>query len=169
MNPIPPARPFSTLKVVRPPPEKRAARKMTGKEVADSIRGLADGWSPEAEKALALPPEMYFMRNEQSGTLLYSREEAFGIADFLSSLLSRSSPRPKTEYGIAVYETAESMYFVLVDMRRMIAVREQLLGYNERPPRRQWDAVVKAIGDAERAAEANPGRVAVHDGAIRLI
>ena len=75
----------------------------------------------------------------------------------------------ETEYGIAVYETAESMYFVLVDMRRMIAVREQLLGYNDRPPRRDWDNVVKAIARAEEAAAANPGRVAVHDGAIRLI
>ncbi|MEW6722289.1 MAG: hypothetical protein AB1324_03440, partial [Candidatus Micrarchaeota archaeon] len=51
-------------------PLTTSSTKISGAELFADISGLASGWSRDAERALSPPYELYFSRNEASGSLL---------------------------------------------------------------------------------------------------
>ncbi|MEW6721918.1 MAG: hypothetical protein AB1324_01510, partial [Candidatus Micrarchaeota archaeon] len=107
--------------------------------------------------------------NEASGSLLFSSEPDFPISSVLS-LLSAGGGKQPSGFAIAVYETASTSYFLLSDSSRRIIVRGALSSYNDRPPMKEWGAIVESIHGAEEAAIRNPGKTAVRDGdALRLV
>ncbi|MCI0503383.1 hypothetical protein L0Y65_01575 [Candidatus Micrarchaeota archaeon] len=161
-KPIRPAAPKGTLEAERQP------EKIPYAKVAASLSNLASGWNADAEKALSMPPELYTMRNGSSGATFYSAEPQFPIADFLNSLRTKPAP-PQTRYGIAVYETASTVYLVVIDAARRVAVRVPLANIYDAAKVKSWGSVVDAIRMAEAAAKANPGKFAFHDGAISLL
>jgi hypothetical protein len=165
---IPPKHGFMPPAAARPPlPEKQPDR-VSGADVANALTGLARGWSKNIESALWIPKELYHRRDSASGSEFYSQEPSFGIIDFVQNLRGMGAARPATGYGIAMYETAGSQYFVFVDMKRRIAFRGVLQSYHE-PGKRSWDEILSGIKSAEQAAAANPGKVAFHDGSITLL
>lgn len=153
----------------RPPLSESAVRKLSAKEVLAGLRDFAANWTKEAEAALAVPGELNFFRNDEGGSVMFSKETGFPIAGVLSSLQTGMRAPPDTEYGIAVYEKSSTSYLVLVDRGRRIVVRELVSDYNSKPAKKDWDNVVKAIRSAEKAAAANPGRTAVFDGVLSII
>jgi hypothetical protein len=153
----------------KPPLSDQGIRKMQAKEVIASIRGYASNWTKEAEAALAVPGDLNFMRNDVGGTVMYSKEKEFRIADAVHSLQMGIRRRPETDYGIAIYEKAGTAYIVLVDLSRRIIVRELITDYNGRPAQKDWSGVVRAVDAALAGSKAAPERIAVYDGALSYI
>jgi hypothetical protein len=165
---VQPRTPFQPALGAKLQPAGMPARKMAAKDVAASLGALAEGWNPGIEKLLNMPPELHMMRDESSGATYYSLEPDFPIIDFLKSLRGKPA-RPRTGYGIAVYETASTTYLVLADSGRMMAARVPLSNLHDTTIRKDWASVADAINGAVSAAGAHPGKVAFYDGAISLL
>ncbi len=165
---IPPKHGFMPGAAARPPLPEKQPERISGADAARALSGRARGWGKDVEAALWLPKELYYRRDEATGSEFYSQEAAFGIIDFVQGLRGMGAERPKTGYGIALYETAGSQYFVFIDMKRRIAFRGILQTYHEKG-QRDWREVVAAIRSAEKAAAANPGKVAFSDGVITYL
>jgi hypothetical protein len=151
----------------RPPPASR----VTSGEVLGELRRIGKGWDDEIESLLELPATL--LRSSGEGAKYYSKEESFGIGDVVIGLRYGSLGLPKTNYGIAVYDTSGSVYFVLVDMRRRIIVRERLYCIHDQPPEKDWAAVKEAIKDASSLASSESSRkgtaIAIYDGILRSV
>jgi hypothetical protein len=165
----PAARPYAPPPKGKQPLPDSNIRRMTPDEVVASIRDFAAGWSEEARKALSVSSELSYARNDMAGTVLFSREKEFGITHTIASMEQGRLARPSTEYAIAFYSKPMTEYIVLVDMGRRIIVRELVVNFHDKPAKKDWAGVVKAIRAAESAAAQNPGRIAVYDGALTLL
>ncbi len=150
-----------------PPP----ARRISSGEVLGELRSLGKGWDKETEALLELPATL--LRSSGEGAKYYSKEEGFGIGDVVLGLRYGNLGLPKTGYGIAIYDTSGSVYFVLVDMRRRIIVRERLYCIHDEPPEKDWSSVRSAIRAASSLASGDAARkegaIAISDGALRTV
>jgi hypothetical protein len=159
----PPQKPFKAKAAAARLAEAPAPARISQDEAASGLSGYAQGWSDEAKSALALPQRLY--KREGENTVMLSGDAGFGISALLVGFLAagRIDRKPDIGYGIAVYETTSTLYFVLADMGRRIIVREPLVRYMDKAQKKEWRAVAGAIRAAEAAAKANPGKVAVSD------
>jgi hypothetical protein len=165
-----------------PPPEKafeRAAappgpqvRLVSSKEVLNRLKGLGRGWDEEIERLFSMPASLYQGTAETSG--YYSEDRGFGIISLVRGMDAGSFVIPsKTSYGVAIYEKAGSVYFVLADLGRRIIVRERMLDYSDEPPEKGWSAVKEKIMAALSLAGSdrarNEGLIAVYDGILKTV
>lgn len=150
----------------------RASRKATMDEVVSRLSGLGRGWDIEAQQLLRLPDILY--ENSNGSVQYYSGNLDYGISSVVTNLMNGAEPHPsKGDYGIALYETADSIYFVFVDMRRRIVVRERLMSYQGSPAEQSWqnikDAIKSAMSLADSSEAKKAGSVAISDGTVRLL
>lgn len=160
------ARPQNEGAVSVPKLEKRSSEQVT-----NSFRMLARGWDGDIEMALSVPPEMFYF--EGTNTRFYSMNEKAEMGNLLIGLGTGRLIKPKTDYGIILYETSSTVYMVLYDARRRILVRESLLCYHNDPPEREWSSIKKSVESALALARSEDARkkglFAVYDGTLRLM
>lgn len=177
-----PSEPKAAEAVVSPPkaffkepaeskPKPASGSRVSSGAVLEELRSMGKGWDKEIESLLELPATL--LRSSGDGVKYYSKEESFGIGDVVLGLRYGNLGLPKTGYGIAVYDTSGSVYFVLVDMRRRIIVRERLFCIHDEPPEKDWAAIKNAIRAASSLSSAEPARkegaIAVSDGTLRTV
>lgn len=167
-KPPPPEKPFERT-VIPPAP---VVRLVSSKELINRLKGIGRGWDEDLEKLFSMPASLYQGNAETSG--YYSEDRGFGIINLVRGMEAGSFVIPsKTSYGVAIYEKAGSVYFVLADMRRRIIVRERMVDYSSEAPERDWDAVKKEILAALSLAQSdrarNEGLIAVYDGILRQV
>lgn len=149
--------------------ESRVNRILSSVELFSRLRGLGRDWDSEMEKLLATPPNIY--ENSGGTSQYFSKDIAFGISDIVLGLVHSAAVMPKqNEYGIALYEKANTTYFVLVDMSRRIVVKERIQSIQSDPPEQSWGAVKQAIKYAVSVAEkAGADSFVLFDGTPRII
>jgi hypothetical protein len=144
------------------PPE---VKKINSSEVISTLKANGKGWTDDIAEMLSIPQKLFMMRTD-SGTF-YSTDERFGMSGIMSL-----GPGPlkaqKTDYGIALYSTGGSVYFVLADIGRKIIVRERLFCIHDDPPEKDWSKVKERIASAlSAAAEEKEGSVIISDQQLR--
>ncbi len=152
------------------PSQLPKTQKVPKAQVVSELKALGTGWDDETEALLAIPGELF--RNSGEGTIYFSKEKEFGISDIALGLAYGRVGKPKTEYGIAIHDTAGNTYFILADMKRRIIVKERLSGLHDQPSEKDWSVVKRAISAAAAlASSTTPGdnRIAVFDGNPRLV
>jgi hypothetical protein len=142
-----------------------------GSDVVKSLSFRGKGWDNESETLLAVPDTLY--RFEGEGTFTYSSDRQSGIGGLIRALRNGSQYiRPKADYGITLYETASTTYFVLFDASRKILVRAILHCYHDKPPEKNWSDIKQAIKTAVALSQSDEGKkkdsLAVHDGFARI-
>lgn len=163
---VPPPRSFS-IKKAAPSPNLPKAEKVSGSAVVEEIKEMGRGWDKETESSLRIPPSLF--RTSGEGATYFSDDENFGVALVASGLRGGRMGRPESMYGICIYDTPSSVYFVLLDMERRIIVRERLSCVHDRPPEKDWSKIRDAIRAASAAAEKNAGSVAIFDGILKVV
>ncbi len=145
------------------------ARQTTSSDLFGRLSGLGKGWDPEMEALLAPPGTLFLM--ELPASVLYSKEPEFEVAATVNDIIRGTGDirKPKTEYGLAIYETASTLYLVFVDMQRRIIVRERLSSLHDEPREDAWGPIKSAIKGALRLAESSKKGIAVSDGSLRLV
>ncbi|MFN7991373.1 MAG: hypothetical protein U0R44_04425 [Candidatus Micrarchaeia archaeon] len=132
--------------------------------VVAQLRDLASGWKQGYEKTLNMPGQLYSF---QEGTLLaFSSDERMRALDFLPSMRSGGAPPGGIDaYGLIVYETSSSAYFLLVDTGRGILVKGQIASFHS-GEKEDWG---RFMGSVEKALGlARPGKIAVVDTVLGI-
>ncbi|MCI0561627.1 MAG: hypothetical protein MN733_24320 [Nitrososphaera sp.] len=159
-------KPFVNAARVR---ESRVSRIISSVELFVRLKGRGRDWDAEMEKLLAPPPNLY--ENSGGSSQYFSKDRTFGISEVVLNLRHGAHINPKeTEYGIALYETPNIVYFVLVDMSRRIVVKERIQSLQSDPPELSWTAVKAAIKYAASVAERTDRKSFVlYDGIPRVL
>ncbi len=144
-----------------------SVRKVSSADVVSALRQIGRGWSDDIQRALGIPDQMYMLKTGD-GTF-YSADERFSIMGIPAALGPEPLKAEKNDYGIALYSTGGSVYFVLEDMSRGIIVRERIYCIHERPPEGSWEPVGQAIRAALEAAGSHKGMVAAYDKTLRML
>lgn len=137
------------------PPQQEEKRPMKGtplpaiysvssEGMMKAIKNLAAGWDSELENLLA-PPESLF-RSDGYG-IIFSSDKEFKIDRIVSDLSRGRLSEDYRTYGIFVYETSSTVYFVLADTKRRIIVKQRLSSLHT-PDIEGWKGVKRAIKDA---------------------
>ena len=154
----------------RSPEFSMPERKTVGaQELVSTLKSAGRGWTDDMPGLLALPERTLVMMKTED-TAYYSKDLRFGIASILSKLDSGGPINASdNEYGIALYSTGGSVYFVLADIGRKIIVRERMFCIHEKPQEKDWKDVKLNMDSAlVFAASAEKGTVIVSDaGSIR--
>ncbi len=147
--------------------------KISSKQVFKTLKVLGKGWSGEFERLLAAPEELFYYFDEGSSSEQFSSDKRFGLAALAHCIPEGRLVVPECEYGILLYETASTVYFVLFDKKRRIAVREPIKCYHESPPEGDWKEVREHLKSTiERASMVDAkrnGLFAVYNGYIELL
>ncbi|MFN7991190.1 MAG: hypothetical protein U0R44_03450 [Candidatus Micrarchaeia archaeon] len=151
------------------PPLREGVSKLGADEIRSQLMRLSENWSQAVEHSLALPKDLFTARSDSGNSVLFSKEMEFGIVKVISDLRTGKTASIPTEYGLAYYETASVTYLVLADRSRGIIVREILMNYQDAHIRKDWAGISASIEQGAAAARANPGTIAIHDGALRLV
>ncbi len=165
-------RPERTFEAAAAPMVSAPNRSVTSEEVIARLRGLGRGWDDETKELLWIPSTLF--ANTEGSTEYYSRTLDFGISGVVANMVHGVPPSPsENDYGICLYERANTTYFVLVDMRRRIVVRERLVCYQHQPPEQDWgnirNAIKAAVELAGRDDIRKEGLVAVFDGTLKTL
>lgn len=148
--------------------EPRSAR-LTSAQVAQNLAGCGVGWDKEIENMLQIPEGLFGSSGETS--LEYSKSTGTTIALLPEELSNGRAYVGKAEYNILIYAKASSEYFVFVDAKRRIIVREKLSSLTA-PEREGWKDVKQALKEALDLAKSRDaeekGLFAVFDGFARL-
>ncbi|MCI0504164.1 hypothetical protein L0Y65_05655 [Candidatus Micrarchaeota archaeon] len=168
----PPPRYYKRMKPAEEHPAAlaRPLEKRDSQEVLRGFKMLANGWGSGVESALRLPPELFYSRGV--GARFYSSCESSDLGGLLLGLGAGKLILPDTDYGIVLYETSSSVYFMLFDAKRRICVREPLMCFDSTPMEREWPKIRKSIDEATALAASDDakknGLFAVYDGTLRL-
>lgn len=180
----PPASYYQTLKsqtenaragpIPIPPAEKRSAW-----QVINGFKILSRGWDSAVESSISVPPELFFF--EGVASRFYSTGENPDLSSLVRGLGVGKVFLPNTDYGIVLYETSSTvlnkttstLYFVLFDASRRIAVREVLFDHDNTPPECDWSKIRRSIDSAVASAAtedaAKKGLYAVYDGTLKMV
>ncbi len=142
-------------------------RKVSSDEVVGALRQIGRDWSEDIRRDLRIPGQMYMLKTGD-GTF-YSADDRFSIMGIPAALGPEPLKAEKNDYGIALYSSGGSVYFVLEDMSRGIIVRERIYCIHERPPEGSWEPVGRAIRAALDAAGSHKGMVAAYDQTLRML
>ncbi|MEW6721920.1 MAG: hypothetical protein AB1324_01520 [Candidatus Micrarchaeota archaeon] len=146
-------------------------QKVDSGEVIAVLRATGKGWTDDIRELLRLPAQLYMIRTGD-GTF-YSSDERLGILGIPAALGPEPLKAEKIDYGIALYSTGGSVYFILADMERRIIVRERMFCIHEKPPETDWTLVKEGIQSALSASESETARkqglIAVFDRALKLV
>jgi hypothetical protein len=149
-----------------PPAEKRSAQ-----QVIQGFKMLSRGWDSTVEASISVPSELFF--SEGVATRFYSKDENPDLSSLVRGLGSGKVFLPNTDYGIVLYETTSTVYFVLFDAERRIVVREALFCHGGNPPERDWSKIRRSIDSAAASAATEDavkkGQYAVYDGALKMV
>ncbi len=152
-------RPFATLV----PLGRDSIRIAPATEVIARLSGLGRNWNPEIARILTVPPRLIV--SESDSATYYTSDPNGSMGELVLALNSRATPnKPGFDYGIAIYETSNSTYVVIADMKRRIIVRERVSCYQNQTMGDDWEAIGKAITAAVSAARTNPGSGIFSDG-----
>jgi hypothetical protein len=156
---------FKEPKGHAPPP----VREVGSEDVIKALRSVGKGWTDDIGEMLGLPSRL-FMESADDATY-YSADRSFGIKSILSSFRSDSVDASATDYGIALYSSGSSVYFVFADLKRRLVVRERMFCFHENPPERDWSAVKERLSAALSMAGSdsirNGGLIVVSDQYVR--
>lgn len=144
-----------------------AGSKLVGSDEALAIlRSTGTGWSEDIADLLSAPPDLHMLRTD-SGTY-FSDGPVFAITG-LPEALAFGDVSKLRGFGLALYSTGGSVYFMLMDMGRGIIVREKIFSIHDSPPEKDWAKVKSLIlGSLEAAGEARKeGYVVVCDPLMR--
>ncbi|MBU0527060.1 hypothetical protein KKE92_01140 [Candidatus Micrarchaeota archaeon] len=152
------------------PMTSQASRTIKPTEVLARLSGLGKGFNEETQSLLSVPGLLF----ERSGntSVYYSVDLDFGVADITSQILHSIPPTPsKNDYGIALYERANTTYFVLVDMRKRIIVHERLSSYQTDSSDISWEHINETIKSAIALAKKTPdgGSFVLFNGTLKVI
>lgn len=142
-------------------------RKVSSEDVAGALRQVGRDWSEDIRGALRIPAQLYMLKTVD-GTF-YSADDRFSITGIPAALGPEPLKAEKNDYGIALYSTGGSVYFVLEDMNRGIIVRERIYCIHDTPPEGSWAAVGQAVRAALDAAGSKKGMVAAYDQGLRML
>ncbi len=149
-----------------PPAEKRSAQ-----QVINGLKMLSRGWDSAVESSISVPPELFFF--EGVASRFYSTGENPDLSSLVRGLGVGKVFLPNTDYGIVLYETSSTVYFVLFDASRRIAVREPLFCHRNAPPECDWSKIRRSIDSAVASAAteeaAKKGLYAVYDGTLKMV
>jgi len=152
------------------PMTSQASRTIKPAEILARLSGLGKGFNDETRSLLSVPGLLF----ERSGntSVYYSVDLDFGVADVTDQLIRGISPTPsENDYGIALYERANSTYFVLVDMRKRIVIHERLSSYQGDPSDVIWSHINETIKSALALAKKTPndGSFVLFSGTMKVI
>jgi hypothetical protein len=175
---IPPQEPGPArfgFSAVVPSEERRAAipkpAKVPGSSVINALKGYGEGFDSELEKLLEVPEKMFYFAGPASQQ--YSKEENGGVGHLVQGLETGKFYAPGTDYGIALYETASTIYVVIADAKRRVVVRGRLQCYHDEDMAKDWAPIKEglkaalALASSERAKSEN--LFAVYDGTLKLM
>jgi hypothetical protein len=142
---------------------------VTSEDVIETLKANGKGWSDDVGDMLALPRKLFVMRSEEAS--FYSGDLRFGIMGINSALAAGKLSARETDYGIALYSTGGSIYFVLADLKRRIIVRERVFCIHDKPPEKDWAEVKERIGNALSLATSDlkEGSVIISDQIVRKV
>jgi hypothetical protein len=162
----PPEAPFSNQSpkadAVRP-----AIKMVSADDAAATLSQIGRDWSEDIKRELSIPQKLYSMKT--SDATFYSSNERFSIMGVPAALGSQPLKAEKGDYGIALYSSGGSVYFVLEDMNRGIIVRERIYCIHDTPPEGSWTAVREAVRAALDASGSKKGMVAAYDLTLRML
>ncbi|MEW6722708.1 MAG: hypothetical protein AB1324_05590 [Candidatus Micrarchaeota archaeon] len=128
-------------------------------EVASRLSTKAGGWHEEFAETLGLRKSM-FVFNE-GNLLVFSGDPDLSVMKFLPAMrFGGAPPKDIKAYGIAIYETSGTAYFVFVDTERRVAVKDSIASYMSES-RDDWGRLMDLVGEALAIAEspaAKPGK-----------
>lgn len=154
-------RPFEKLV----PPGRDAVRIAPANEVIARLSGLGRNWTPDIAKVLAVPARL--MVSESDTAAYYTSDTNGSMGNIVLAINARAKPdKPGFVYGLAIYETGNSTYLVIADMKRRIIVRERLSCYQNQPVGDDWNRVNRAITAAVSAAHKSTGMIFSDNGQI---
>ncbi len=173
----PQSKPISLIQRVLRDPRFQVQRKppkveeISSAEVVKELSAYGDGWSREVEEALAIPKSLFKFSTGASAQFSSNRMSELWIVQ--DGLNSGKAYVTNTDYGILLYEKADWLYVIVVDVNRKIIVRERLICFQDGTSNQSWEDVRKAVeGAASLAAgktAADRGLFAVFDGTAKLV
>lgn len=144
--------------------------KVSRDDVANALSYFGRNWDDEIKELLEMPEELF--KYSSGAYRYYSSERDSDLASFLRSIMTGRLVLPDCDYGISIYETTGSIYFVMVDLKRRIAVRAEILSYHDEPPERDWGKIKENIKSAIKLSKTEKvrkkGFFAVYDGIPEL-
>jgi hypothetical protein len=160
---------FAKLTPTTSSPAPATARKVSGKEALDALKGIGTGWDEELERLINVPAQL-FKKDMDSG-VLFSDDDRFGVSLVMSMTQPNMVPKTQSGYGIALYGSGTSTFFLLMDIARGIIVRERIINFHDEPSEKDWSVVKSRIKEALAAAGKNKGKeIAVSsDGFMRFV
>ena len=118
--------------------------KISKVDIIKKLASVAPGWSADVEKTFLIPEDLY-MQEQLPYLYLCSEPDVNHLINVLQSFMrAEELPVKLPKYGIAINETAGSVYATFVDMNRKIAVRQQINSLHETNPE-GWPRLARAI------------------------
>jgi hypothetical protein len=148
--PLDPRRKAKDFPKVDPPKD---VRKVSSADALSKIRDIAAGWKDDFGKLLGLPRELYFYN--EGNLLVLSKDETLSVMKFLPAMrLGGEPPKDISAYGIIIYETSSSAFFVFVDTDRRIAVKESIASFHS--GREDWSHIMELVREAVSISDSEP-------------
>ncbi|MBI2079911.1 hypothetical protein HYT84_04035 [Candidatus Micrarchaeota archaeon] len=158
-------------KIQRPPKVDEKLEVVSRTEVVERLKSLGNGWGDLVERKLGLPKgNLYRGKTENSEFYLDVKDSSKIIEVLQWVLVGGETPASWPGYAIALHETANSVYVILIDGRKGIVVREMVSSI-QNSGMQGWLEVGAAIDAAvtETLKEQNRGRIVVNNGGITVV
>jgi hypothetical protein len=143
--------------------ELPTVKEVPASELITFLKSMGKGWDAELEGLLEIPRKLFYI--QVGAYAQYSGNDAPDMGAIFQALKMRSKTySTEMDYGILVYDTTSSTYFVLFDAKRRIVVHDHVQSYGDNSGS-SWSGIKWSI---KRAIELAGGSTAAAEGRLAV-